>query len=61
MSLKRLLPIAGLVALIGCASPSGPGCFREETHVIGLDSLATPVTVEARVQSAECSDLENDF
>lgn len=61
MSIKRLLPLAGLVALIGCAGTSTGPCLRDEPTVIGLDSLGAEVTVVARVPSEQCSELENDF
>ena len=60
MSIKSLLPIAGLVALIGCGATTGPNCLVNEPQ-IGVDSLGAEVPFDAKVKTAECDDSENDF
>jgi hypothetical protein len=59
MSIKRLLPLAGLVALIGCAGATGPNCLVNEPQV--ADSLGIEVTVNAQVRTDACAEIEHDF
>jgi hypothetical protein len=61
MSIKQLLPLAGLVALIGCAGATGPNCLVNESQGIGVDSVGAAITVEAKVPTPECQDLQEEF
>ena len=59
MTLKQMLPLVGLVALVGCAGSTGPTCLVSEPQL--ADSLGIEVTVNAQVKTAQCAESEHDF
>ena len=61
MSLKRLLPLAGLVAMVGCAGATGPACWTTQPDVVGVDAEGAPIVIEARVQTEQCQELDEEF
>lgn len=59
MTLKQMLPLVGLVALVGCAGSTGPNCLVSQPQV--ADSLGIEITVNAQVRTEQCAETEHDF